>query len=82
MTGKVPEFVPYSAGIPGYGLQKRRNDSLTGQSCSRNVWAFGCILFECLTGRRAFEGESVTEVLRAVLQSEPDWDSDFYRRRL
>jgi len=39
-----------------------------------DIWAFGCILFECLTGRRAFEGETVSETLAAVLRGEPRWD--------
>ena len=38
-----------------------------------DVWAFGCVLFEMLTGKRAFEGETVTDVLAAVLTREPDW---------
>ena len=38
-----------------------------------DVWAFGCVLFECLTARRAFEGETVSDVMAAVLQAEPDW---------
>ncbi len=38
-----------------------------------DVWAFGCILYECLTGKRAFEGETVTETLAAILKSEPEW---------
>jgi len=38
-----------------------------------DIWAFGCILFECLTGKKAFEGETVTETLAAVLRGEPDW---------
>ena len=38
-----------------------------------DVWAFACVLFELLTGRRAFEGETVTDVLAAVVQNEPDW---------
>ena len=39
-----------------------------------DIWAFGCILFECLTGRRAFEGETVSETLAAILRGEPNWD--------
>jgi len=38
-----------------------------------DIWAFGCILYECLTGRKAFEGEAVTDTLAAVLRGEPDW---------
>jgi serine/threonine protein kinase len=40
-----------------------------------DIWAFGCILFECLTGKRAFEGETVTETLAAILRGEPDWQA-------
>jgi eukaryotic-like serine/threonine-protein kinase len=39
-----------------------------------DIWAFGCILYECLTGKRTFEGETVTETLAAVLTKEPDWE--------
>ncbi|MFT7465125.1 MAG: hypothetical protein ACI9EF_003488, partial [Pseudohongiellaceae bacterium] len=38
-----------------------------------DVWAFGCVLFECLTGQRAFPGGSLSEVMVAVLEHEPDW---------
>ncbi|MBN2200164.1 MAG: protein kinase [Candidatus Aminicenantes bacterium] len=38
-----------------------------------DIWALGCILFESLTGRRAFQGETVTEIVAAVLKGEPDW---------
>jgi serine/threonine-protein kinase len=38
-----------------------------------DVWAFGCVLYEMLTGRRAFEGEVISETLAAVLRGEPDW---------
>ena len=39
-----------------------------------DIWAFGCILYECLTGKRVFEGETVTETLAAIIRGEPDWD--------
>ena len=39
-----------------------------------DIWAFGGVLFEMLTGRRAFEGESTTDMLAAVIKSEPNWD--------
>jgi protein kinase-like protein/WD40 repeat protein len=38
-----------------------------------DIWAFGCVLYEMLTGRRTFEGESVSDTLAAVLQGQPDW---------
>jgi eukaryotic-like serine/threonine-protein kinase len=40
-----------------------------------DIWAFGCVLFEMLSGRRAFEGETVTDVLAAVVMQEPDWSA-------
>src|SRR5262245_52994474 len=38
-----------------------------------DVWAFGCVLFEMMTGRRAFEGEDISDTLAAILRGEPDW---------
>ena len=38
-----------------------------------DIWAFGCVLYEMLTGHRAFEGDGITEVLVSVLEKEPDW---------
>jgi len=38
-----------------------------------DIWAFGVVLFEMLTGQRAFEGEDVAETLAHILTKEPDW---------
>ena len=38
-----------------------------------DVWAFGCVLYEMLTGRRAFSGEDVSDTLAAILRGDPDW---------
>ncbi len=48
-----------------------------GETVNRrtDVWAFGCILFEMLTGRRAFPGATRSDSLAAVLEHEPDWES-------
>jgi len=38
-----------------------------------DVWAFGCVLFELVTGQRAFTGKSRTELVRAIFDAEPSW---------
>jgi eukaryotic-like serine/threonine-protein kinase len=38
-----------------------------------DIWAFGCVLYEMLTGKRAFDGDDVSDVLASVLAREPDW---------
>jgi Tol biopolymer transport system component len=40
-----------------------------------DLWAFGCVLCEMLTGTRAFPGESLTDTLAAVVKEEPKWDA-------
>jgi serine/threonine protein kinase len=40
-----------------------------------DVWAFGCVLFEMLAGRRAFRGETLSDTLAAILEREPDWSA-------
>jgi serine/threonine-protein kinase len=39
-----------------------------------DIWAFGVVLYEMLTARRLFDGESVTDTLAAVLTKDPDWE--------
>ena len=40
-----------------------------------DIFSFGCVLYECLTGRQAFRGETVSDTLAAILKSEPDWSA-------
>jgi hypothetical protein len=38
-----------------------------------DVWSFGCVLYEALTGRKAFEGETVSDTIARILEREPAW---------
>ena len=46
-----------------------------GQSVDRrtDIWAYGCVLYEMLTGRQAFAGETLSDTLVHILEREPDW---------
>jgi serine/threonine protein kinase len=48
-----------------------------GQSVDRrtDVWALGCVLYECLTGRRAFAGATNSDMIAHILERDPDWDA-------
>src|SRR5262249_33449143 len=48
-----------------------------GQNADRqsDVWAFGCILYEMLTGKAAFAGDTITDILATIVRAEPDWNA-------
>ncbi len=40
-----------------------------------DIWSFGCVLYECLVGRQAFAGDTVSDLIARILEREPDWDA-------
>jgi eukaryotic-like serine/threonine-protein kinase len=40
-----------------------------------DIWAFGCVLYEMLIGRQAFQGETVSDTIAAILEREPVWSA-------
>ena len=61
------------AGTPPYlSPEQARGDESDKRT---DIWAFGCVLYEMLTGRRAFGGHSVRDTIVNVQQAEPDWEA-------
>ena len=58
-------------GTAGYMSPEQARGSVADKRS--DIWAYGCVLFEMLTGRRVFDGGTVSDVLAAVLRVEPDW---------
>jgi serine/threonine protein kinase len=40
-----------------------------------DIWAFGCVLFEMLTGQRAFKGDDITDIITSVMRDTPNWSA-------
>ena len=40
-----------------------------------DIWAFGCVFYEMLSGRRAFAGDDVTDIITSVMRDTPDWNA-------
>jgi Tol biopolymer transport system component len=58
-------------GTSGYmSPEQARGQSVDEQT---DIWAFGCVLYEMLTGRRAFDRETHSDTIAAVLEKQPDW---------
>jgi serine/threonine protein kinase len=60
------------AGTPAYmSPEQARGDRVDQRA---DIWAFGCVLYEMLTGRRAFGGATISDTLTAILEHELDWE--------
>jgi serine/threonine-protein kinase len=65
-TGVILGTAPYMSPEQAKGrMVDKRSD----------VWAFGAVLYEMLTGKRAFDGDDVSDTLAAVLKGDPDWNA-------
>ena len=52
-------------------------EQVRGQEVDKraDIWAFGCVLYESLVGRRAFRRDTVADTLAAIIEARPDWDA-------
>ena len=74
-TNKIQEASVTQAGhlvgTPAYMSPEQMRSKLVDHRTDN--WAFGCVLYEMLTGQLAFEGETISDTIAFVLQREPDW---------
>jgi len=60
-------------GTPAYMSPEQACSKPTDKSS--DIWSFGCIMYEILTGHLPFEGETATEILARIIEREPDWQA-------
>ncbi|HEV2248165.1 MAG TPA: serine/threonine-protein kinase, partial [Terriglobia bacterium] len=70
MTGTEPGMI---LGTAAYMSPEQARGQRVDRRC--DIWAFGCVLYEMLSGRKAFDGETISDVLAAVLTKEPEWNA-------
>jgi eukaryotic-like serine/threonine-protein kinase len=73
LTGPAALGVGTILGTAAYMSPEQARGKTADKRC--DIWAFGCVLYEMLTGRRPFEGDDVPEILARILEHEPDFDA-------
>jgi serine/threonine protein kinase/Tol biopolymer transport system component len=69
----VQTHAGHIVGTPGYMSPEQARGQVVDKRT--DIWAFGCLLYELLTGKRVFQGETVSDTIAAVLEREPDWQA-------
>jgi Tol biopolymer transport system component len=72
VTG-VGTLAGHIVGTPGYMSPEQARGEAVDQRT--DVWAFGCLLYELLTGKRVFAGDTGVDAIAAVLEREPEWQA-------
>jgi len=70
MSGSLAGVIMGTA--PYMSPEQARGKEIDGRT---DIWAFGCVLYEMLTGKQVFAGETTTDVLARVLEGQPKWDA-------
>jgi len=77
VAGHSGESLTLTAGLtePGLVMGYMSPEQARGEEVDRrtDIWAHGCVLYELLSGQRAFEGKGIAEQLASVLTREPNW---------
>ncbi len=73
MLGSSPTMQGVILGTAAYMSPEQARGRLVDKRA--DIFAFGCVLFEMLTGKMAFSGETVSDTLAAVLRADPDWSA-------
>jgi eukaryotic-like serine/threonine-protein kinase len=69
----IETLAGHIVGTPGYmSPEQARGREVDKRT---DIWAFGCLLYELLTGKRTFKGETQSDTIAAVLEREPDWQA-------
>jgi hypothetical protein len=82
-TGSNPAAVTLTAEVPGGGTRILGSPAYMSPEQARgmavdkraDIWSFGCLLYEMLSGERAFDGEGPSDVIAKVIEREPDFSA-------